>query len=58
MDTFVAVFWLIGQALSIIALFLGLALSLMYWRLREPASAPAIDEEAFVGRGAEIRKAA
>jgi hypothetical protein len=30
MDTFVAVFWLIGQALSIIALFLGLALSLAF----------------------------
>jgi hypothetical protein len=35
MDAFLAMFWLIGQILSVVALCVGLVLSILYWGLRD-----------------------
>ena len=46
MDAFLATFWLIGQILSVVALCVGLVLSVLYWSLRDavPQFVPERDE--------------
>lgn len=36
MDAFLAMFWLIGQILSVVALGVGLVLSVLYWACVTP----------------------
>jgi hypothetical protein len=51
MDAFLATFWLIGQILSVVALCIGLVLSVLYWGLRDavPRFVPEGDESIDAG---------